>query len=224
MFELTGDYRIILPLMLAIALAAGISSLITGDTIYTLKLRRRGVDVMRGRPANVMEIITVGQAMRQVPEGVPSHLSIGELAGRFVGEGREALPVVDENGSYRGVLTAQEIEGSMRENALDATAGSLAHHLPALRPDETLEVALSMLMRQEISGLPVVTRDGNHVVGWLTHRDVLSAYASRLGQEVATAEGTSAAAQRPEGCPGRPSHCRSPCVAKVARFAPARRR
>jgi len=201
MFELTGDYRIILPLMLAIALAAGLSSLITGDTIYTLKLRRRGIDVMRGRPANVMEIITVGQAMRKVPEGVPSDLSIGELAGRFVGEGREALPVVDENGSYRGVITAPEIEGSMRENALDATAGSLAYHLPALTPDETLEVALSMLMRQEISGLPVVTRDGNRVVGWLTHRDVLSAYASRLGQEVATAEGAPVATPRPAGAP-----------------------
>ncbi len=198
MFELTGDYQIILPMMLAIALSAGLSSLITGDTIYTLKLRRRGIDVMRGRPANVMEIITVGQAMRSVPEGVPVDLSIGELVGRFVGEGREALPVVDEQGSYRGVITAQEVEGSMRENALDATAGSMAHHLPALKPDETLETALSMLMRQEVSGLPVVTRAGNRVVGWLTHRDVLSAYTSRLGQEVATAEGAQPATH-PEG-------------------------
>jgi CIC family chloride channel protein len=201
MFELTGDYHIILPLMLAIALAAGLSSLITGDTIYTLKLRRRGIDVMRGRPANLMEIITVGQAMRKVPEGVPTDLSIGELTGRFVGEGREALPVVDADGSYRGVITAQEVEGSMRENALDATAGSLAHHLPTLKPDETLEGALSMLVRQEVSGLPVVTRAGNQVIGWLTHRDVLSAYASRLGQEVATAEGAPAVASRPEGAP-----------------------
>jgi CBS domain-containing protein len=86
------------------------------------------------------------------------------------------------------VITAQEVEGSMRENALDATAGSLAHRLPTLMPDESLEKALTLLMRQEVSGLPVVTQAGNRVIGWLTHRDVLRAYAARLGEEVATAE------------------------------------
>ena len=45
-FELTGDYRIILPLMFAIALATGVSNLLSRDTIYTLKLRRRGIDLI----------------------------------------------------------------------------------------------------------------------------------------------------------------------------------
>ena len=46
-FELTGDYTIILPLMVAIVAAAGLSSLLSKDTIYTLKLRRRGIDILR---------------------------------------------------------------------------------------------------------------------------------------------------------------------------------
>jgi CIC family chloride channel protein len=203
MFELTGDYKIILPLMLAIALAAGVSSLFTQDTIYTLKLRRRGIDVMRGRPANMMEIITVSQAMRRVPEGVPAETTIGEFIGRFVGEGREALPVVDEAGIYRGVITAQEVEGAMRENALDATAGSLAYHLPALTPDESLERALTLLMRQEVSGLPVVTREGSRVIGWLTHRDILRAYAARIGEGVEAAESAAPGPTRRADLPSR---------------------
>ena len=60
-FELTGEYRIILPLMFAIVLAAGISSVISRDTIYTLKLRRRGIDVMRGRGANLMGLLKVSR-------------------------------------------------------------------------------------------------------------------------------------------------------------------
>ena len=44
-FELTGDYRIILPLMFAIVVATALSSAVTRDTIYTLKLRRRGIDI-----------------------------------------------------------------------------------------------------------------------------------------------------------------------------------
>ncbi len=192
MFELTGDYRIILPLMLAIVLAAGLSAVMTDDTIYTLKLRRRGIDILRGRPANFMEVLTVGQAMQRVPAGVPADLTIGEFVDRFVSDGRETLPVVDESGSYRGVVTAQQVEGGMRENALHATAGSLAQRLPTLTPDESLEQALVLLMRQEVSGLPVVTADGGRIIGWLTHRDVLRSYAQEVGKQVAAAEGADA--------------------------------
>ena len=45
LFELTGEYSIILPLMLAIVLATATSRLLSRDTIYTLKLRRRGIDL-----------------------------------------------------------------------------------------------------------------------------------------------------------------------------------
>jgi CIC family chloride channel protein len=48
-FELTGEYQIILPLMFAIALSAGVGNLLSRDTIYTLKLRRRGIDLTRRR-------------------------------------------------------------------------------------------------------------------------------------------------------------------------------
>jgi hypothetical protein len=53
-FELTGNYTIILPLMATIALATGVSSLLSRDTIYTLKLRRRGIDLLRGAAVNLM--------------------------------------------------------------------------------------------------------------------------------------------------------------------------
>ena len=57
-FELTGDYRIILPLMFAIVLASGTSKLLSPDTIYTLKLRRRGIDLSADAAPNLMQLIT----------------------------------------------------------------------------------------------------------------------------------------------------------------------
>lgn len=50
-FELTGDYSIILPLMLAVVVATGLSRVLSEDSIYTLKLRRRGIDIERPTPA-----------------------------------------------------------------------------------------------------------------------------------------------------------------------------
>ncbi len=182
-FELTGDYTIILPLMAAIVLAAGLSNLISPETIYTLKLRRRGIDIMQGRAANLMEILSVSDAMSPVPEPVRQDLSLNEVIARFADQDRDALPVVDDEGHYRGTVTSSQVERSARENVLDATAGELATTGSALRVNQTLEQALGLLVAHDRSGLPVLSTDGQRVVGWMTHRDVLRAYTARLGRE-----------------------------------------
>jgi CIC family chloride channel protein len=177
LFELTGDYTVILPLMTAIAVAAGVSSLLTSETIYTLKLRRRGIDVRRGRAASVMDLIAVRDAMRPVPPPVSTTAPLGEVVDRLIAAGVETLPVVDAAGVYSGIVTADGAEQQMRTNALDTTAGDLAQHVPAVRADETLEGALEQLLAHGVAGLPVLDADDGRVIGWLTHRDVLRAYA-----------------------------------------------
>ena len=176
LFELTGDYTVILPLMTAIAVSAGLSALLTPETIYTLKLRRRGIDVRRGRAASVMDLITVRDAMRPVPDPVSTAAPLGEVVDRLIAAGVELLPVVDEAGVYSGIVTADGAEQQMRTNSLDMTAGELAEHVPAVGADETLEGALEQLLAHGIAGLPVLDAGDGRVVGWLTHRDVLRAY------------------------------------------------
>jgi CIC family chloride channel protein len=186
-FELTGDYRIILPLMFAIALAAGVSNLLSRDTIYTLKLRRRGIDIMRGRGANLMQLLDVAEAMQPLPAALDTGTPLNEMIARLGDAPTDGLPVVDDDGAYRGTVTSQQVEQAMRENALDATAGELAQDLPALRSGQTLEDALGALLRAR-SGLPVVGGDDGQPVGWLTHLDVLRAYNSRLQQGIEQAQ------------------------------------
>ncbi len=178
LFELTGDYQIILPMMTAIAVSAGLSSVIARDTIYTLKLRRRGIDVLRGRSASLMSLLTVREAMRPVPVPLRTDASLTEVVDRLVVEGVEALPVVDASGEYSGIVTTDAAEDQMRANALDATAGDLAQHVPAVRADDTLEQAMVQLLAHGAAGLPVLAGDDGRVIGWLTHRDLLRSYTS----------------------------------------------
>jgi CIC family chloride channel protein len=186
-FELTGEYRIILPLMFAIVLATGFSRRLSRDTIYTLKLRRRGIDVMRGRGANLMALLTVRDAMEAVPLSVRQETPLNEVIERLMQGRADGLPVVDEHGAYRGTVTSQQVEQAMRDNVLDAEAGELAQETTALRPGQTLEQALSALMRER-SGLPVLEPETRRVVGWLTHMDVLRAYNQRLETGIRDAE------------------------------------
>jgi len=197
-FELTGEYRIILPLMFAIVLAVGVAHQISRDSIYTLKLRRRGIDVMRGRGANLMGLLTVRDAMQPVPLSVRQETPLNEVIERLMQGPADGLPVVDETGAYRGTVTSQQVEQAMRDNALDSEAGGLAQETTALRPSQSLEQALSALMRER-SGLPVLEPETRRVVGWLTNMDVLRAYNQRLEAGIRDAERRQAQQrQRPE--------------------------
>ena len=76
-FELTGDYPIILPLMIAVALGTGASHLISRDTIYTLKLVRRGVDINAESTIDqALRQVTVAEVMRPAAEPHPAHAQV----------------------------------------------------------------------------------------------------------------------------------------------------
>lgn len=180
-FELTGDYKIILPLMFAIVLAAGISNLLSGDTIYTLKLRRRGIDLMRGRGANLMQLVRVGDAMQPVPAPLGDETPLREVIRRLAESSAGGLPVVAADGTYRGIVTSEGIDEAMRESAFDRVARDLAAPAPTLTTEQSLEQALASLLRER-SGLAVVRPDEAEIVGWLTHVDVLRAYQLRLAR------------------------------------------
>jgi chloride channel protein, CIC family len=175
-FELTGDYGIILPLMLAVVVAAGLSSVITGDTIYTLKLRRRGIDLDAKHATGPMQTITVGQATRMVPESIPASLPLAELIGRLASGPEQALPVIDEEGALFGVVSAENLERALSSTSSASTAGDLARRVPALRVTDSLDRAARLLGQSDEPGLPVLGAEDNEVVGWVSHRDILRTY------------------------------------------------
>jgi CIC family chloride channel protein len=175
-FELTGDYAIILPLMLAVVIAAGLSSAITRNTIYTLKLRRRGIDLDAPK-AGPLQALTVQAAMQpRIPAIVPTDLPVAALAERLSDEAGQALPVVDEEGNLVGVVSPDDLEPALTEEAGADTARQLARPVPDLRVADPLERAARLLGESEEAGLPVLAADSDSVVGWITHRDVLRAY------------------------------------------------
>jgi CIC family chloride channel protein len=186
-FELTGDYSIILPLMTAVVLSAGISRLLSRETIYTLKLRRRGIDIVRGQPANLMQVLTVADAQQPVPATLPADSRLDAVIDHLSAAKADALPVIDADGAYRGAVTSADAEDAASSNALDLTAGEMAAALPPVRIDQSLESALALLVAHDRSGLPVLSADHRQITGWITHRDVLAAYTRRLRADAAKA-------------------------------------
>ena len=174
-FELTGDYQIILPLMFSISLAASVGKFLSSDTIYTLKLRRRGIDIMRKKAPNLMAVLKVRDAMQPAPPNLPVDLPLDQAIARFTAQGHDALPATDSAGQYQGTVTMRAVEHALQDDK-NPRAGELARDIAALKDSESLEDALDTLVGSDGSGAPVLAPDGRTLVGWLTHRDVLSVY------------------------------------------------
>jgi CIC family chloride channel protein len=181
-FELTGDYQIVLPLMVTVVIATATASLLSRDSIYTLKLRRRGIDILQGRQANLMEVLTVTEAMRLLPTPVNASATISEVIDRLAAERLDALPVTDPDGTYRGAITSRQVEEAARANRLDSLAIDLIDTTATLTADQTLQSALGALIEHDRAGLPVASADGDRLIGWVTHTDVLRAYNTRIRQ------------------------------------------
>ncbi|MEO7059182.1 MAG: chloride channel protein, partial [Lapillicoccus sp.] len=175
LFELTGEYSIILPLMTAIVLATGVSHLISRDTIYTHKLRRRGVDLDQSAAAELPFVTgTAADVMEPVGAFVPQSTTLLEVADALARAPHGQLPVLDDQGRYRGVITARAVADALADGTHDqALVGDHVDLPQTVRADHHLGDALDVLETAD-GGVPVLDPEGAQVVGWLSHQAVLT--------------------------------------------------
>lgn len=149
-FELTGEYSIILPLMLAIVLATATSRLLTRDTIYTLK----GCTSCRGRARPTAQ--HVGAVMEPLPSPLPASTMLADAADPLSLSGHGALPVLDDAGDYVGIVTAQAVAEALAEQPEGAPAvvGQLAEPPAHVTADQPLAQALHVLPPQRAPVYP----------------------------------------------------------------------
>ncbi|MBY8877320.1 chloride channel protein [Actinacidiphila acidipaludis] len=176
LFELTGEYTIILPLMAAIVLATGVSRTLTGDTVYTLKLRRRGIDIDDKPTAAAFTGLRVRAVMESLPGPLDGSLRLSDAAVALARSVHGTLPVLADDGTYLGTATARAVAEALADGLHDETAVRAITHLPKPVDAETdLSTALDALVAAEGSGLPVLDDSHHELVGWITHQSVLTA-------------------------------------------------
>jgi chloride channel protein, CIC family len=171
--EMTGNFTLLPGVMLAVGVATALSKRFSYGSIYTTKLLRRGIDIERPTPSNVLQILTVSDAMFPFTEQ---------------GMGRSAWPALSADGDGKRLPVSlerwAELVGPVTE-----TRGP-----QVLFSDETLAQALRQLVLYGRAGLPVVSPDGEHLRGWITRHNVLRVLAeSAAGSAQETEQGMLAA-------------------------------
>ncbi len=181
MFELTGDYLIILPLMLAVTITTALSEKLHRESIYTLKLFRRGIDVKRERVRDIMESIKVGEILGKASASVLPSAPIDEIIRLVEKENRASVTVVDKEGIYHGIITLDLIIPLLRNREhlqYVIVAQDIAKNVPCIEESASLKEAMKSLVETRMDRLPVVKKVGvgTKLTGTISKDDLLSAY------------------------------------------------
>lgn len=189
LFELTRDYGLILPMMVACVTSLLVARRLAPDTIYTRKLLRRGIDLDARSPVQLTDVL-VESVMTRSPETIRADTSLRVLLGQVDASHHSGFPVVDEAGRALGIITAAELIDGMAVGQ-DGTDLIIAQDVmrpfePSVVPAETLAEAVEKMRAAGVRRLPVVEDgSGGRLVGILTNHDVVSTLA-RLRKESRT--------------------------------------
>lgn len=184
LFEMTGGYKIILPLMIGCVVATLVARAIRPESIYTLKLLRRGVDIQSGKEMNVLRSMTVAQAMRSDVETVDRGMSLRRFAEVLTRSKNTSFPVVGPNQELVGIVSYADYGEHFRDpNLWDVVVvGDMAtRKVITVKATDNLESALTKISARDFATLPVVDGEGGgRVVGVISHRDIISTYSRQV--------------------------------------------
>ena len=179
LFEMTDNYRIILPLMFAVVLAQLIASRISPDSIYSIKLRRLGGYGPTPLEVATLDMLLVADAMSDEVPSVPPELPLEELARTARTGVARSWVVLDEDDRMVGIVSVKDLEQPVLDGDLSGrTVSDVMTASPmTCNPGETLREAFRRFSDNDVYQIPVLDPDDpERVVGVLRRTELLWAF------------------------------------------------
>lgn len=175
-FEVTRDYQIALPAMLACGMASVLSQRISPYSVDTVHLPEHGV-VLPWQVADLRAVPVADAMVRQV-QTVRSDMTLGDVVRVMQQQRHGGYPVLDPDGRLVGIITLGDIRDMPLEGRLLVRVADAMHtDLATVTPDQTLADAALAMARRQVGRLPVVDpQDPGRLLGILTRSDILRAY------------------------------------------------
>ncbi len=179
-FELTQDYQIMLPVMIANIISYSVANKLQHKSMFELLTEQDGIH-LPDKHDRQLHGLTVADAMRTAVSTFSSGLRVAEAASdaSLVSQlDRDRAAIVENGGVLVGVITQAILNRTLNQPAARTTLGEIAAPAGGYRvfPDQPLSVAFSKLGAGAFI-VPVVSRlDNDHLLGIVTTEDALRAY------------------------------------------------
>ena len=180
LFEMTGEYHVILPLMLASIGAAMVYRSVMKDSIFTLKFSRDGRQLEFGRESALLRDHHVQDIMEVGPRTITLRDDFNHILNLFLSNPDEHYYVVDDDGKLAGLIAINDVKGILHEKNLGRVliAGDIVGQVPhVVARQDNLEDCLLALGHEDSVDLPVIyNRDHPVLVGTVSRRAIMEVY------------------------------------------------
>ncbi len=180
LFEMTGNYKIIIPIMFASIPGVFMAKRLLKDSIDTVELTRKGIDLHAGREMTVLQSIKVRDVMTTKFETINKEASLNDVLYLIITGKGTYFPVTDSNNDMVGILSMHDIQSVLLEERVKSvvTAGALAtEDVIVLTTLDTIGTALEKFSIKDIDEIPVVDfKHEKRLAGMLRRGDVIAAY------------------------------------------------
>ena len=187
-FEISLDYSLMPPLMLACVVAVLVSRQLHGESVYTEHMRLKGLSLLpENEQAGAAMDMTVGDLMQPPVPPMRETVSLREIADRFLASSNNFVPIVDGQKRLVGVVALQDLKEYLHNN--DNLAGVIALDLmrpppKCLTPGQRLLDALPLVLQSELRNIPVVsTPSENRLVGSLSRAQMLAIFSEAIAEK-----------------------------------------
>ena len=180
-FEMSNDYSMILPLMVAGVAASYFSQWLHPESIYTMKLAKRGVRFVEGRDMDIMQGVKISEVMKGRPVTIHKDQYFSDAMALFQEKNLLGFPVLQDGEKLWGILTLQDMHRAQsKENftSRGLKVSDFAVENPVtVFPDEPIWAAIQKMSPRDLARLPVISRDGTgRLIGLISRSDILRAY------------------------------------------------
>lgn len=170
--EMTRQYSLILPMMLAVGIATGISLFMTRSTIYTQKLHRRGDRLSDPVSATLLGTSTATDLMHQPPQVLNTDITLRQAEKTLETSGEVSLAVVDAQGVFQGSISALLLREEIEKRGEEVPLSEIRLVSAFCSPSELPSQILKELAQSSLSNLPVIGRS-QEVLGYIRGRDLI---------------------------------------------------
>nr|WP_240194799.1 chloride channel protein [Desulfobulbus rhabdoformis] len=186
-FELTYNYEVIVPLMVACIPSVLVVQLLHGYSVYETNLLGRGINIVRGHDVNRLRNMLVKDYMCREYESVDESLPLGRLAEQMAASSFPHFVVLNHQGQLSGVIALRDLRSLMSRNPpgeiswTSPTSRLMQQKVITVSETDSLENAFDLFARHTISFVPVRSRqESGIIVGILKKSDLVAAYDQQI--------------------------------------------
>ncbi len=185
-FELTGHYELVLPIMLCSITASVVARMVDEDNYYTEALRQKGQTLPTGVEELALKTTYVRDVMRKDVATVRDTATFDDVM-ELLSKGRsDSIYVLDDHGALIGRIQLQDVKNFINDPTLSSVviAQDLTRPAVTASPDDSIAAILQQFDDPSVSEIAVTQSNPRRLVGCVRQQDVIAGFQSEvLGQQ-----------------------------------------